>query len=140
MSELGAFSIFSNMQDDAVFDGSTKFHTFSMGGVKYNEGIMLNATNTMLMTKPANAFFNLDGKYNTISFIAGHISNSNVYENDQIEIYADGNLIKTIDVKCTLLPQEYIVDVKAVDTLSLIWQALALRLSLVEEACGDRDC
>ena len=111
MSELGAFSIFSNMQDDAVFDGSTQFHTFSMGGVKYNEGIMLHATNTMLMTKPANASFNLDGKYNTISFIAGHISNSNVYENDQIEIYADGNLIKTIDVKCTLLPQEYIIDV-----------------------------
>ena len=111
MSELGAFSIFSNMQDDAVFDGSTQFHTFSMGGVKYNEGIMLHATNTMLMTKPANASFNLDGKYNTISFIAGHISNSNVYENDQIEIYADGNLIKTIEVKCTLLPQEYIIDV-----------------------------
>ena len=111
MSELGAFSIFSNMQDDAVFDGSTQFHTFSMGGVKYNEGIMLHATNTMLMTKPANASFNLDGKYNTISFIAGHISNSNVYENDQIEIYADGNLIKTIDVKCTLIPQEYIIDV-----------------------------
>ena len=111
MSELGAFSIFSNMQDDAVFDGSTQFHTFSMGGVKYNEGIMLHATNTMLMTKPANASFNLEGKYNTISFIAGHISNSNVYENDQIEIYADGNLIKTIDVKCTLLPQEYIIDV-----------------------------
>ena len=69
MSELGAFSIFSNMQDDAVFDGSTQFHTFSMGGVKYNEGIMLHATNTMLMTKPANASFNLDGKYKTISFI-----------------------------------------------------------------------
>ena len=62
-------------------------------------------------TKPAYASFNLDGKYDTISFVAGHISNSNVYENDRIEIYADGELIKTIDMKFHMLPQEYIVDV-----------------------------
>jgi len=120
MSELGAFSIFSIMQDGAVFDGSTQFHTFSMGGVKYNEGIMLHATNTMLMTKPANASFNLDGKYDTISFVTGHISNSNVYENEQLEIYADGKLIKTIDVKCTMLPQEYTVDVTGCKHLEFV--------------------
>jgi len=111
VSELGAFGVLSNMQDQAVLDGSTQFITFSMGGVKYNEGIMLASTNSMLDTKPAYASFNLDGKYDTISFVAGHISNSNVYESDQIEIYADGVLIKTIDMKFHMLPQEYIVDV-----------------------------
>lgn len=120
ISELGTFGVVSNMQDPAVFDGSTQFKTFSMGGVKYNEGIMLHATNSMLSKKPAYASFNLGGKYNTVSFLAGHVSNSNVYENDQIEIYADGTLIKTIDVKCTMLPQEYIVDVTGCKHLEFV--------------------
>ncbi len=111
VSELGTFGVVSNVQDQAVFDGSTQFKTFSMGGVKYNEGIMLHSTNSMLSTKPAYASFNLDGQYDTISFVAGHISNSNVYENDQIEIYADGELIQVIELVCHMLPQEYIVDV-----------------------------
>ncbi len=120
VSELGAFGVVSNMQDQVVYDGSTQFKTFSMGGVKYNEGIMLYSINSMLMTKPANASFNLDGKYNTISFLAGHVSNSNVYENDQIEIYADGELIQVIELKCTMLPQEYIVDVTGCKHLEFV--------------------
>ena len=120
INELGAFGVVSNVEGNAVFDGSTQFLTFSMGGIKYNEGIMLHATNSMLSKKPAYASFNLDGQYDTISFVAGHISNSNVYENDQIEIYADGKLIKTIDVKCTMLPQEYTVDVKGCKHLEFV--------------------
>ena len=120
ISELGTFGVFSNMDDAAVFDGSTQFHTFSMGGVKYNEGIMLYASNSMLQTKPACASFNLDGKYDTISFVAGHISNSDVYKNDTIEIYADGVLIKTIEVDCTMLPQEYVVDVNGCRHLEFV--------------------
>ncbi len=120
VSELGAFGVVSNLQDQAVLDGSTSLITFSMGGIKYNEGIMLHASNSMLSTKPAYASFNLDGQYDTISFVAGHISNSNVYENDQIEIYADGELIKVIELKCTLLPQEYIVDVTGCKHLEFV--------------------
>ncbi len=120
VSELGVFGVLSNMQDQAVLDGSTSLRTFSMGGIKYNEGIMLHASNSMLLTKPAYASFNLDGQYDTISFVAGHISNSNVYESDQLEIYADGELIKTIELKCTLLPQEYIVDVTGCKHLEFV--------------------
>ena len=120
MSELGTFSVFSNMDDDAVFDGSTQLRTFSMGGIKYNEGIMLYASNGMLQKKPACASFNLDGKYDTISFVAGHISNSDVYKNDTIEIYADGVLIKTIEVDCKLLPQEYTVEVNGCRHLEFV--------------------
>ena len=119
VSELGAFAINSAVEE-AVFDGSTKFNTFSMGGVKYNEGLIMRSTNSVLQTLPANASFNLDGQYKTISFKAGHISNSNVYENDQIEIYADGVLIKTIDLKFHLIPQEYIVDVKGCQHLEFV--------------------
>ena len=120
VSELGTFGVISNLSEDAVFDGSTNLKTFSMGGVKYNEGIMLYSMNSPLVTKPAYAAFNLDGKYDTISFVAGHISNSNVYENDQIEIYADGKLIKTIEIICHMLPQEYIVDVTGCKHLEFV--------------------
>ena len=120
VSELGTFSVFSNMDDDAVLDGSTQFRTFSMGGVKFNEGIMLYSSNGMLQQKPACASFNLDGQYNTISFIAGHISNSDVYKNEAIEIYADGTLIQTIEVDCTMLPQEYVVEVNGCRHLEFV--------------------
>ena len=119
VSELGAFGV-TSLVDKAVFDGSNSFETFSMGGVKYNEGLIMRSTNSMLVTKPAYASFNLDGKYKTISFIAGHISNSNVYENDQIEIYADGVLIKTIDMKFHMIPQEHIVDVTGCKHLEFV--------------------
>ena len=119
VSELGAFAVYSSVEK-AVFDGSTQFSTFSMGGVKYNEGVILLASNSVLETKPANVSFNLGGKYDTISFKAGHISNSNVYENDQLEIYADGELIKTIDLKFHLIPQEYIIDVKGCQHLEFV--------------------
>lgn len=120
ISGLGAFGILSNVEGQAVFDGSTQFKSFSMGGEKYNEGIMLHSMHTMLMSKPASASFNLGGNYKAISFVVGHISNSNVYENDQIEIYADGELIKTIDVVCHMLPQEYVIDVTGCKHLEFI--------------------
>ena len=119
VSELGTFGVFSNLEQ-AVFDGSSSNVTFSMGGVKYNEGIMLYTSNSLFVTKPATASFNLDGKYKTISFITGHISNSNVYENDQIEIYADGVLIKTIDMKFHMIPQEHILDVTGCKHLEFV--------------------
>lgn len=119
VSELGAYAISSSVEQ-AVFNGSSSFTTFSMGGVKYNEGIILIASNSILETRPACVSFNLGGKYDTISFIAGHIANSDVYKNDQIEIYADGVLIKTIDVDCTMLPQEYVVDVTGCQHLEFI--------------------
>ena len=110
VSELGAFGVVSNVEQ-AVFNGESSLITFSMGGVKYNEGLIMHSTNSMLVTNLAYASFNLDGQYDAISFVAGHISNSNVYENDQLEIYADGELIKTIELKFHLIPQEYVIDV-----------------------------
>ena len=61
VSELGTFGVVSNVEQ-AVFDGSTKFKTFSMGGIKYNEGIILYAPNSVIATKPANASFNPSSK------------------------------------------------------------------------------
>ena len=119
VSELGAYAISSSVEE-AVFDGSSSFTTFSMGGVKYSEGIILLASHSIAETRPACVSFNLGGKYDTISFTAGHIANSDVYKNDQIEIYADGVLIKTIEVDCTMLPQEYVVDVTGCQHLEFI--------------------
>ncbi len=119
VSELGAFGVVSNVEQ-AVFNGESSLITFSMGGVKYNEGLIMHSTNSMLVTNLAYASFNLDGQYDAISFVAGHISNSNVYENDQLEIYADGELIKTIELKFHLIPQEYVIDVTGCHHLEFV--------------------
>lgn len=119
VSELGAFGVVSNVEQ-AVFNGESSLITFSMGGVKYNEGLIMHSTNSMLVKNLAYASFNLDGQYDAISFVAGHISNSNVYENDQLEIYADGELIKTIELKFHLIPQEYVIDVTGCHHLEFV--------------------
>lgn len=119
VSELGAFGVVSNVEQ-AVFNGESSLITFSMGGVKYNEGLIMHSTNSMLVHNLAYASFNLDGQYDAISFVAGHISNSNVYENDQLEIYADGELIKTIELKFHLIPQEYVIDVTGCHHLEFV--------------------
>ena len=43
-----------------------------------------------------------------------------MYENDQIEIYADGKLIKTIDLSFHMIPQEYVVDVTGCKHLEFV--------------------
>lgn len=120
VSELGVFGVYSSVEK-AVFDGSNGFETFSMGGIKYNEGIILLSSNNLIYSdKPSYASFNLGGKYNTISFIAGHISNSDIYKDEEIEVYGDGTLLKTINVQCTMIPQKYIIDTNGIKQIEFV--------------------
>ncbi len=120
ISELGVFSIRSETED-AVFDGSDEKNTFSMAGREYTEGILLLSSNSLLLgNEPATAAFNLGGKYDTVSFIAGHIDNRKIYKNEKLQIYADGTLIKEIDIRCTALPERHTVNVSGCRHLEFV--------------------
>ena len=120
ISELGVFAIESEAPR-SVFDGSDKKSTFRMAGRQYSEGVLLLSSNTLLLgDTPASASFILGGKYKTVSFIAGHIENLGIYKNEKIRVFADGVMIKEIDVSCTDLPFEYSVDVSGCRLLEFV--------------------
>ncbi len=111
ISELGIFSIHSE-PDNAVFDGKNEQRSFKMAGRQYREGIILLSTNSLLLgDEPAKASFNLGGGYDKVSFIAGYIDGRGVYKEEKLRVYADGVLVKEIDVSAGVLPREYTVDV-----------------------------
>lgn len=111
LNEVGTFGVFTKA-DPAYFEGNTKLTTFSMGGEKFYEGFMLLAGNGLIQgSVPCCASFNLAGKYKTISFTTGHITNSKIYKPDVLEVYADGKLLQLIEVNDKDLPQEYTIDV-----------------------------
>ena len=110
ISELGVLGVVS-MATDAVYDGKDEGRVFTMGGEEYGEGVVLYAQNNMLAAKPASVAFNLNGNYDAISFVLGQLSVRGVYENDEVEIYADGKLIETLSVSCMSVPREYTVKV-----------------------------
>lgn len=62
------------------------------------------------------AYFNLNGKYKKFEFLLGEIDGENYYWGDshKITIYADDELIKTIELNNYSLPKKYSVNVKDV--------------------------
>ncbi|MBO5701499.1 MAG: NPCBM/NEW2 domain-containing protein [Clostridia bacterium] len=123
VSELGVFSHFS-AADQAVFDGSPKGGSFLMGGREYSEGIVLLSQNGLIGAKSASASFVLGGKYGSVTFLAGHIPNGGACRDEQVEIYADGVLIKTFEVEYGALPKKYTLDVKGCNYLEFVSEAV----------------
>ena len=67
--------------------------SFTMSGKTYSDGFVLNASYT------AYALFNLDGKYNSVTFTCGHIDNSYLC-NSTMNIYIDGVIAFSKELKC----------------------------------------
>ena len=119
VSDLGVFSYLS-AAEKAVYDGSPKGGSFFMGGREYTEGVVLLSQSGLIGAKPANASFVLGGKYGSVTFLAGHIPNGGACKDEQVEIYADGVLIKTIAVEYGALPERYIIDVTGCNYLEFV--------------------
>ncbi len=64
---------------------------FIMSGKKYSDGFLLGWNNP-------EALFNLDGKYNKLSFSVGHIDNTD-NDNCTLEIWLDGKIAFTTELK-----------------------------------------
>ncbi len=65
---------------------------FTMSGKKYTNGFELY-TNSYKQT--AQALFNLDGNYNSVTFTMGHIDDTYLSSNDTLNIYLDGVIAYT---------------------------------------------
>ena len=98
----------SYYKEFALTDGET----FSMAGKKYMVGF------TICAQSDAEAVYNLDGKYETLSGLVGTLDG--IGENAVYCIYGDGVLLNTIEVIGAAIPQEFNVNVKDVKQLRII--------------------
>ncbi|MBO4453805.1 MAG: NPCBM/NEW2 domain-containing protein [Paludibacteraceae bacterium] len=85
-----------------MFTGESSYVTFSMGGEKYYEGIILTAGNTLFDDKiDAYATFDLAEEFDYVSFYAGALTQHRVLDDDRMCVYADDELILDTVIHCT---------------------------------------
>ena len=87
---------------NTLFTGESSYITFSMGGEKFSEGLILaSGANFFDDNIDAYATFDLAGEFDYISFYAGMLTNRRVLEDDRLRIYADDKLIFDTVIHCT---------------------------------------
>ena len=87
---------------NTLFTGESSYITFSMGGEKFSEGLILASGATFFDDNiDAYATFDLAGEFDYISFYAGMLTNRRVLEDDRLRIYADNKLIFDTVIHCT---------------------------------------
>lgn len=79
--------------------------TVTMSGVKYANCMILEGG--YLDGTGGYAYFNLNGKYNTLSFDVGHIDGKDMKTDKQYNIYLDGELAFSVDLDPEAMPRHY---------------------------------
>lgn len=99
-------------REGALFTDESQFVTFSMGGVKFSEGLVLqSSTNFFENNTGAHAMFNLGGEFDYVSFTAGWVGKSSALKNDWLRIYADTTLIFQERLIATAANKKYVVPI-----------------------------
>lgn len=95
MSNIQPYAIGGGItRENGVFDGVSDYITFSMGGVKFNEGLILRASSDILHDNTrSHAIFNLENQFDYISFTNGWVTSCGVLKNDTLRIYADDKIV-----------------------------------------------
>ncbi|MDD4142955.1 MAG: NPCBM/NEW2 domain-containing protein, partial [Bacteroidales bacterium] len=96
-----------------IYDGSSDHITFSMGGVRFSEGIILFEKEWLLNDNTsAYAVFDLGKEFDYVSFTAGYLGKSGAMNNDVLRVYADDVIVLETPLMATYPNQEYVVPVK----------------------------
>ena len=119
LSNIRPFSVRGmSKADNTIFYGESQYYTFSMGGTKYWEGLLLTTGNTLLSDRiDSYAEFDLAGEFDWISFDAGCLSKNHILDDDVLRIYADDKLIFEKMIHCTWPNQHFEVPVNKCRTL-----------------------
>ena len=108
MSTIKPYSVRGVSQaDNTLFTGESDYYTFSMGGEKFSEGLILTTGNTFMEDKiDSYVAFDLAGEYDWVSFKAGCLTNHRVLGDDIIQVWADDNLVLETTIHATW-PNQY---------------------------------
>lgn len=91
----------------------------TMAGKKYTKCIQEKNSDAITSDNSCYALFNLDGRYDKLSFLYGHIDgepDSNRY----LDIYLDGELVDSFEMTADMLPQRYEIDLNGALQLKII--------------------
>lgn len=109
ISNIPPYSLRGNVSKQ-LYDGTSDYVTFSMGGTKFNEGFLLyNFAGFMSDDAKSHAIFDLGNEFDYVSFVTGYVSKSWYMGNDELYVYADDQLIKTIPLCATYPNQKHVL-------------------------------
>lgn len=91
--------------------------SITMAGDDYSDAIQFYMWNTYEGRSPK-AYFNLGGKYESLSFVFGHIDNT-VRASASLKIEVDGSVVQTIENQADDLPKSVSVSLKGAHQLIL---------------------
>ncbi len=95
-----------------IYDGSSEHITFSMGGYRYSEGIILSQSAPLLDDSlSSGTTFDLGNEFDYISFTAGYVDKEWNMNDDRLMIFADGELIFSTPLTAAYPNQRYVVPV-----------------------------
>ncbi len=89
----------------------------SMGGIMYYSGVSIGGTGSW--GGEGYALFNLDKKYNMLSFEVGNIDERGVAENQGIFVYLDDRIALSIELIPGALPKRYELDVTGIQQMKI---------------------
>ena len=93
-----------------IYDGTSDHITFSMGGQRFSEGIVLYKKASLLDNRTsAFAVFDLGNEFDYMTFTAGYIGKSWTMNNDLLRVYADDRLVLETPLIATAPNQKYTV-------------------------------
>lgn len=101
-----------------IYDGASDYITFSMGGTRFSEGIILYQTASFFDDNlSACATFDLGNEFDYISFTTGYVSKSWNMNDDQLMLFADDELIFSAPLIATYPNQHYVVPINKCRTI-----------------------
>jgi hypothetical protein len=111
ISNIPPYSLRSQVEYQ-LYEGVSDYVTFSMGGIKFNEGFILyNLTSFLDDDVRSHALFDLGNEFDYVSFTAGYVSKSWVMGNDVLSVYADEELIFQVPLHSTYPNQKFVLPI-----------------------------
>lgn len=96
--------------------GATEY--FTMGGVKYTNGITFNADYNHY-SEVTWAIYNLDNNYNTLEFIVCHVDGTDNGDQTSLQIFYDGVLTEEIPLTCDMSPTPISLNIDGIKQLKM---------------------
>ena len=103
----------------SYFNGESDYYTFSMGGEQFSEGFILTSGEKFFDGNISAYYkFDLAGEFDWVSFTAGTLTQHRVFDDDNIQVYADDQLILDAKVHCTWPNQRFELPIGKCRTLT----------------------
>ena len=118
MDVVPAYQSGGNPYTEYISNKSGATDVFSMGGIKYTNGMTFNADYN-IFDDISWAIYNLDGKYSSLEFTVCHVDGTFNGDDTYLQIFYDGNLKAEIPLSPDMSPKFVSIDITDVTQLKL---------------------